>query len=806
MAYTTITAATIGLADGDTSPQRLDGTVRITPRFPSAATTDGFTVSGPVVVAVTGGDMPQTMIPAMVEATGLVEFHLYDRNAGPVKMPPTEIPLEPDATISLHDFLPLGVDPVSGMTLIKGETGPQGPQGERGIQGPEGDKGDTGELGPEGPAGPEGPQGDTGPIGPEGPQGPQGHPGEDGKDGTGVEILGDLASEADLPDSGVEGDAYLIDGDLHVWDVIDSAWVNVGPIQGPRGLQGPAGADGTDGAAGDQGPQGVPGEDGAPGADGADGQSAYEAAVADGFVGTETEWLAALVGPEGPQGPEGPEGPEGQQGPEGPQGPAGEDGVLSPEALNTWRTAVANLEQRRANVFILGDSITEGAWASTYAGGWTHRFNDLIQAALTGSKGGVGYIPAIRGFNGTNNGFGAENGDQWDLSAGVSIDRDGAAGLGRRSVLLNSADSASYTFTGDRFQLLFTGQAASGTAMISVDGGTAVSFPIAQETMQSGVTYTSDDLALGVHTVTVVAQSAGIILDGGTFFSGDYDAGVAVWEGAHSGFRTDDFVGSSDSELWASALGTVSPDLVIIAMGTNDEHQSESSSYTPEIFGERIGSLIDLIRSASASDPSIIVVQQPRPGTRPASEEDWWTRHMDAAALAAASRGCGVVDLRGFIPSGPAGSEPGGLYYNSNHPNDLGHQLYANVIAQHLGIEPLDISPPEPEDTDWIPCTVYDGFSAQGSAMPSVRRKNGMVYFRWGFSDMGLTSTITTYTVGEVPPGFEPDQSEYLGVYNGTTSYMGMMSVSRSGVIQVKTGVDIGRYYVANAGSCWFPA
>src|SRR5690606_8056621 len=133
--------------------------------------------------------------------------------------------------------------------------------------------------------------------------------------------------------------------------------------------------------------------------------------------------------------------------------------------------------QRRANVFILGDSITEGAWASTYAGGWTRRFSELLRTALHGSKGGDGYVPAIRGFNGTANGFGEENGDQWEFSA-VSIDRtrSNVSGLGRRSVLLQGGGTASYTFTGDRFQLLFTGSAASGTASITVDGGTAVEF------------------------------------------------------------------------------------------------------------------------------------------------------------------------------------------------------------------------------------------------------------------------------------------------------------------------------------------
>lgn len=41
------------------------------------------------------------------------------------------------------------------------------------------------------------------------------------------------------------------------------------------------------------------------GPDGTDGPSAYDVAVANGFVGTEAEWLASLVGPEGPAGPSG---------------------------------------------------------------------------------------------------------------------------------------------------------------------------------------------------------------------------------------------------------------------------------------------------------------------------------------------------------------------------------------------------------------------------------------------------------------------------------------------------------------------
>lgn len=50
----------------------------------------------------------------------------------------------------------------------------------------------------------------------------------------------------------------------------------------------------------------------------ADGLSAYDLAVAGGFVGTVEDWLASLVGPPGVQGDKGDKGDTGDQGPYGP--------------------------------------------------------------------------------------------------------------------------------------------------------------------------------------------------------------------------------------------------------------------------------------------------------------------------------------------------------------------------------------------------------------------------------------------------------------------------------------------------------
>lgn len=70
-----------------------------------------------------------------------------------------------------------------------------------------------------------------------GPQGTQGPPGPPGPPGYGIGILGTFDDPSELPETGnTPGDAYLIGGDLWVWD--GTAWTDAGPVQGPPGPSG----------------------------------------------------------------------------------------------------------------------------------------------------------------------------------------------------------------------------------------------------------------------------------------------------------------------------------------------------------------------------------------------------------------------------------------------------------------------------------------------------------------------------------------------------------------------------------------
>lgn len=67
--------------------------------------------------------------------------------------------------------------------------------------------------------------------------------GSKGADGTSITIKGTLSDTSKLPATGTEGYAYIINGDLYVWN--GSKWENVGKIKGEKGDKGDDGSAGN---------------------------------------------------------------------------------------------------------------------------------------------------------------------------------------------------------------------------------------------------------------------------------------------------------------------------------------------------------------------------------------------------------------------------------------------------------------------------------------------------------------------------------------------------------------------------------
>jgi len=212
-----------------------------------------------------------------------------------------------------------GNDGATGATGPQGLTGATGPQGDQGIQGPTGAtglQGDQGIQGPTGATGSQGPIGLIGPTGATGTQGPQGLTGETGPQGD-QGIQGIAGNNGNDGATGLQGPQGLTGATGPQGDQgIQGPTGATGP-QGPIGLTGSAGETGAQGpigltgATGATGPQGLRGETGSQGVAGTNGSNAYQVAVANGFIGTEAQWLESLQGTTGPAGAQGIQGTAG---------------------------------------------------------------------------------------------------------------------------------------------------------------------------------------------------------------------------------------------------------------------------------------------------------------------------------------------------------------------------------------------------------------------------------------------------------------------------------------------------------------
>ena len=210
-------------------------------------------------------------------------------------------------------------------------------------------------------------------------QGAKGEQGQKGEDGTSVTILGHYDTEAELiaeHPTGSPGDAYLVSGDLYVWN--GNAWEDVGSIQGPQGeqgIQGPKGDKGDKGNTGDQGPRGPQGEQGIQGIQGETGAQGPQ-------------------GEQGLQGEQGPKGDTGEQGPKGDKGDRGEQGIQGNQGPQGDTGVGVTALQAEYYLSTSADSPTGGSWQTTppaYVEGrhyWT-------RTKITWSTGSVTYTTEV---------------------------------------------------------------------------------------------------------------------------------------------------------------------------------------------------------------------------------------------------------------------------------------------------------------------------------------------------------------------------------------------------------------------------
>jgi lysophospholipase L1-like esterase len=354
-------------------------------------------------------------------------------------------------------------------------------------------------------------------------------------------------------------------------------------------------------------------------------------------------------------------------------------------ALSRWRAALADRNNHPADVVVVGDSITEGYFV-TDGNRWMARLRDDLRSAYpTSASGGEGFIPAWHVGRALDHSVDAWT-QRWTLSNFPQDWTDSGYGLGRRALVFTDArQSASITVTADRAWLVYTEGPDEGLVRITVDNKLPVLLDTNAKATRSGRAWDSGPLGAGNHTVTVAAvPGSTAVLDGIMPFVGDggggpdQGRGVRVWDGGHSKYTTAEF---ADSSYWAQGFDMISPDLVIIELGTNDDYFGRS----PDQVRANVDRIVDTIRqqakSAGRPIPSIAVMPVWARGDRTIAE---WQRYRGALLAAADDRGLAVLDAFAELNQAPATPTTNGLFMDVIHPNPAGHRWLGDMITRLL--------------------------------------------------------------------------------------------------------------------------
>jgi len=192
--------------------------------------------------------------------------------------------------------------------------------------------------------------GGVGRPGATGPTGATGIAGATGTAGTSVNIVGSVATSADLNPSysGNVNDSYLADDTNNLWVWTGTNWINAGNITGPIGATGTQGVQGASGPQGNFGATGIRGASGSIGLTGATGVGTQGDTGATGATGVQgASGSIGLTGATGIQGIQGASGSIGLTGAtgvgvQGASGVSGATGIQGASGIASLQTYTVN--------------------------------------------------------------------------------------------------------------------------------------------------------------------------------------------------------------------------------------------------------------------------------------------------------------------------------------------------------------------------------------------------------------------------------------------------------------------------------
>lgn len=319
-----------------------------------------------------------------------------------------------------------------------------------------------------------------------------------------------------------------------------------------------------------------------------------------------------------------------------------------------------------AIIAIIGDS-----WTAGY-----HFVPFMYDYVNNNFPAGVGYVPVDSyPYNVPLDGATKESTGSW-------TNTNGSGGLGPNISHTTSYDtitpaSKSVTCSGTQFKVLYLKKSGGGTFEYSIDGGAATAVNTSNASNALGL-ITISAAENTSHTITMTVKNAGTT--GVTLFGVECinanAHGVVLQKLGMSGARAARFA-AAPAALWQSEISALSPDLVIISLGTNDIANTTVNDYIANIE-----TIIANVKAANSNTDILLV--PPAVGTRTGPAGDVSAYYAPLQTLAE-DNGYGYLQAGDAI--GPyETASAAGLWFDGVHLSQTGDKIFANEILKYLGL------------------------------------------------------------------------------------------------------------------------
>lgn len=346
------------------------------------------------------------------------------------------------------------------------------------------------------------------------------------------------------------------------------------------------------------------------------------------------------------------------------------------QGLFRFRAALAETPTRTVSVVCIGDSITQGYRAGDYN---TFPYASVLRSLLQNKYGGTEV-----GYQYTGDPSVTKTGT-WGTSSGVG-----------RGGLYNSTNGATmqFAFTGTSVDILYTkgnNSTLYGVGTVEIDGIAVGNLDCTGTTIAFGSKVTFSGLSSGSHTLKITAPSDGrrIYVEGIIPHTGS-TTGITVHRCGVNGSDTNTW---NQTDVYNPTFNVLTPDLTIIALGTNDCDNGIAIANYKTYLGK-------IIQAALTKNSAVCLVPMMWGDVTQRPNYANYPQYVQAMYELADTNNVGLIDIFSAFGNttaknnyttaqsyGMFGVPNTGTGQSGNdyvHPSNKGHRFIANTIYNHL--------------------------------------------------------------------------------------------------------------------------